>query len=153
MGILDEIEVHATQTARLQARAGNAEREALLYEAFAKKRARKIFVVSFVSAFIPFAGWAITMFCWLFSANYLHSLNARKSASDAAIVGMAWGLMTAGIPWATYAIGFHGASNFEMLLFYVLEAMMVYGTFAAWRRAVKTAKITREVADHIANQN
>jgi apolipoprotein N-acyltransferase len=152
MGILDEIEVHATQTARLQARAGNAEREALLYEAFAKKRARKIFVVSFVSAFIPFVGWAITMFCWLFSANYLHSLNAKKSGSDAAIVGMAWGFLTAGIPWATYAIGFHGASNVEMLIFYILAAAMVYGTFDAKQSAFKAARIAREVVDHIASQ-
>jgi len=152
MGILDELEVHATQTARLQARAGNAEREALLYEAFAKKRARKIFVISFGCAFVPFAGWAITMFCWLSSANYLHSLNAKKSASDAAIVAMAWGLITAGVPWATYALGFHGASNIEMLIFYFLAALMVYGTFEAKQGALKAAKIAREVADHIASQ-
>jgi len=152
MSILDEIEGQATQTARLQARADSAEREAYLYDFFARKRARKIFVISFICAFIPFAGWAVTMFCWLFSANYVHSLNARKSASDAAIVGMAWGLITAGVPWATYALGFHGASNVEMLIFYILAAAMVYGTFESMRGAFKAAKISREVADHIASQ-
>ena len=153
MGILDEIEGHATQTARLNARNGSAEREARMYEFFAKKRAGKLFAIAAVSAFVPFVGWAITMFCWLFSAEYLRTLNAKASGSNAAIVGFTWGILTAGIPWATYAIGFHGASNAEMLIFYLLAGAMVYGTFAAWRRAKKAAKVTREVADHIANQN
>jgi len=61
MSILDEIEGQVTQSVRLNARAGNAEREAQAYTFFAEKRARKIFVVSFVSAFIPFAGWAVTI--------------------------------------------------------------------------------------------
>ena len=153
MGILDEIEGQASETARVQARAGSVERQAYVYELFAKKRAGKIFAVAAIGALIPFIGWGVTMACWLFSSEYIRTLDPKTSGANAGVVGFGWGILTAGIAWATYALGFHGAEGTEMLIFYLLAGLMAYWTFDAWRRAAKAAKITREAADHIAAQN
>jgi len=153
MGILDELEVHATQNARLQARADNVDRQRQAYEFFAKKRAGKIFAVSVVAAFIPFIGWGVTLMCWLFAAEYVRTLDPKTSGYNAGVVGTAWGIFTALIPWGTYAIGLHAASNFEMLIFYGIAAILVYANFSAYQSAIKAAKVSREVAEHIANQS
>jgi uncharacterized protein (DUF2062 family) len=153
MSILDEIEVHATQTARLQARADNVALQRQAYEFFAKKRAGKIFAVSVVAAFIPFIGWGITLMCWLFSAEYVRTLDPKTSGYNAGVVGTAWGILTALIPWGTYAIGLHAASNVEMLVFYAIAALLVYANFSAYRSAKQAARVSREVAEHIANQS
>ena len=153
MGILDEIEGHAMQTARLQARADTVSRQAQAYDLFARKRAGKLFAVAAIGALIPFLGWGVTMACWLFSSEYLRTLDPKKSGSNAAIVGFGWGLLTMSIPWGTYALGFHGAESVEMIIFYVLAGIMTYWTFTAWRGAVKASMIAREAADHIASQN
>ena len=152
MGILDEIEGHATQASRLQARSGNAAREAYLYEYFAEKSAGKLLTIGAVSAFIPFVGWTITMWCWLFSNDYLATLNARKAGTDAATVALLWGIFTTVLPWITFDIGFHAAEGDEMMIFYIIATVVVYKTFRVRQTAVTIAKATREVADHIASQ-
>jgi len=153
MGILDEIEGHATQAARLQARADNVDRQRQAYEFYAKNRAGKIFALATVAAFIPFIGWAVTLMCWLFSSEYVRTLNPKTSGYNAGVVGTAWGILTALIPWGTYALGFHGASNFEMLIFYGIAAILVYANFSAYKSAKQAARVSREVAEHIANQS
>lgn len=149
MAILDEIEVHATHAVRTQARAGKAEAEAKAYADFANKRASKILTVAVIGAFIPFVGWAVTMWCWVFMFEYMRTLNPKQAGSGAGVPAAAWMILTWFITWATFALGYHSAEGVEMTIFYVIAAIMVYFSFTARAHAIKVARVTREAADYL----
>ena len=152
MGILDEIEGHATHAVRTQARSGKAEAEAKAYADFANRRSGILVTIATVSAFIPFVGWAISMWCFVFMFEYIRTLNPGQAGAGAAVPAFAWGVLTWLITWATFALGYHSAEGIEMVIFYVIAAICVYFTFTARAHAVKVAKVTREAADYLTEQ-